>query len=128
MIRIVDGGASVEMTPEELAAHQASFPPFVPPPPVPAIVASGVFTVTGGWLAGIEAAAGIAMAFAVDVGTYWLLFSEPQPDLAYASPASSSQGQINVQRSLEYVEVTVRDGAGNLIDPSEFSINIVRTQ
>lgn len=96
------------------------------PPPVPSLVASGVFSVTDGWLEGVGAAAGIGMAFALDVGTYWIMFSDPQPDLGYAAPASSSQGQINVQRNLEYVEVTVRDGSGSLIDPSEFSITIMR--
>jgi len=100
--------------------------PVDPPPPVPSLVASGVFSVTDGWLEGVGAAAGIGMAFALDVGTYWIMFSDPQPDLGYAAPASSSQGQINVQRNLEYVEVTVRDGSGSLIDPSEFSITIMR--
>lgn len=121
-------------SPEEIAAlgfveyvppEPEPVPPLPPSPPTPHLVATGVFTVTDGWLQGVGAAAGIGMAFALDIGTYWLFFSEPQPDLGYAAPASSSQGQINVQRYLEYVEITVRD-ASALIDPSEFSITITR--
>lgn len=128
MIKIVNG-EEVEMTEDEIAELEAvrSATASQPgPAPVPTLVASGVFSVTDGWLEGVGAAAGIGMAFALDVGTYWIMFSEPQPDLGYAAPASSSQGQINVQRYLDYVEVTVRDGSGSLIDPSEFSITIMR--
>ncbi len=121
-------------TVDEQEITALDFVEYVPPEPEPApplpptaqLVASGVFSVTDGWLEGVGAAAGIGMAFAVGTGTYWLLFSDPQPDLGYASPASSSQGQINVQRYLDYVEITVRDAAGALIDPTEFSITITR--
>lgn len=102
--------------------------PVPPPPPMPAIVASGVFSISNGMLEAVGAASGIGMAFALDVGTYWLFFTEAQPDLSYATYVSASQGQINVSdRSLDYVELCVTDG-GNPVDPSEFSINIVRTQ
>lgn len=131
----IPGGAWVDAASDEVFGgylyHDGVFTaPYVepppPPPPVPALVASGVFSVTDGWLEGVGSLAGIGMAFALDVGTYWIMFNDPQPDLAYAAPASSSQGQINVQRQLEYVEVTVRDGSGALFDPSEFSITIMR--
>lgn len=117
----------VELVGDELAEYVARANQVIPDlAPTPFLVASGVFTVTDGWLEGVGAAAGIGMAFALDVGTYWIMFSEAQPDLGYAAPASSSQGQINVQRNLEYVEVTVRDASGALVDPSEFSITIMR--
>lgn len=114
----------VQMTDLEGARQAAASAP--PPPPSATLVASGVFTVTDGWLEGVGALAGIGMAFALDVGTYWILFNEPQLDLAYAAPASASEGQINVKRFLEYIEITVKDVSGELIDPSEFSITIMR--
>lgn len=102
--------------------------PVPPSPPVPEIVASGVFSVSGGMLEAVGAASGIGMAFPLDTGTYWLFFTESQPDLSFAVYASASHGQINVSaRSLDYVELSVTDG-GNPVDPAEFSINIVRAQ
>jgi hypothetical protein len=126
MKKLVNGGL-VEMTEEEIAEIEDFWGTPQPlPAPVPLLVASGVFTIVDGWLEGVGALAGIGMAFALDIGTYWLLFNDPQPDLAYAVPASASEGQINVRRFLEYIEVTVKDGSGSLIDPSEFSITIMR--
>lgn len=94
--------------------------------PIPRLIASGVFSVTGEGIDG--AASGIAMIFAVDVGQYWVFFNEPQVDLSYAVYTSVSAGQINVTaRAFDYVELSVRDG-GVAIDPSEFSVNIVRPQ
>ncbi|MEO3389508.1 hypothetical protein [Mesorhizobium sp. CAU 1741] len=102
--------------------------PVPPSPPVPSIVASGVFTISNGWIEAVGAASGIGMAFPIDVGIYWLFFSDAQPDLSYATYVSASSGQINISsRSTDYVELCVTDG-GVPVDPSEFSINIVRSK
>lgn len=100
-------------------------------PLVPTLVASGGFTVTGVWpdtyIDGVVAAAGIAMVFPIGPGQYWAIFNEPQPDLSYAVYTSASGGQINVtERTLDYIELCVKDG-GVPFDPSEFSVNIVRS-
>lgn len=128
--KFVVGVGMVDLDGDDLADYlerEAAYQPPLPPSPMPTLVASGVFSVTDGWLEGVGALAGIGMAFAIDVGTYWLLFNDPQPDLAYAAPASASEGQINVKRFLEYIEITVTvDGVPT--DPAEFSITIMRAQ
>jgi len=114
-------------TPEDEAAYIAEWQLSNVTVSTPRLIASGVFTVTDGFVESIGTASGIAMVFAIDIGTYWLFFTEPQADLSYAAYVSSSSGQINVSgRSTEYLELCVKDG-GVLSDPSEFSINIVRT-
>lgn len=105
----------------------ADMPPAVPIQPTPSLLACGVFTVADGWVESIGAASGIAMVFPVEPGMFWLFFTEPQPDLSYATYVSCSQGQINVStRTLDYVELCVKEG-GAPIDPAEFSVNIVRS-
>lgn len=96
----------------------------------PRLVASAVFAVTGAWpdtTVDTVTASGIAMAFAMGDAQFWVLFNEPQVDLSYGVYASASGGYINVvERTLDYVELCVKDGGAPFI-PSEFSVNIVRS-
>lgn len=115
--------------PEEQVAYVAEWEVAnAPISPAPRLVASGVFSVTDGAVETIGVASCLVGGFAVDAGTYWIFFAEPQPDLAYAVYPSSSSGQINVSaRTTEYFELCVKDG-GALSDPTEFSVNVVRSQ
>lgn len=136
MFKVVDG-IQVNMTTSEIdewnaqqgaaVEEQANY---VPPDPLPTIVASAQLTVSGAWPeTTVEAvmSSGISLGFAMDVGSYYVFFNTPQPDLAYAVYASASAGYINVvSRTLDYVELCIKDG-GVPFDPMEFSINIVRS-
>ena len=114
-------------TQEEQDAYVAQWQAANSVAPVPRLMASGVFTVANGVIESIGAASGIAMVFPLDVGIYWLFFTDAHPDLSYAAYVSSSSGQINVtSRSTDYLELCVNDG-GVPVDPAEFSINIVRS-
>lgn len=100
-----------------------------PPPPVPSIVASGGYTVVNGEIDTLNVVAGITAAFAIDTGTYWLFFTEPQPDLSYVVIPGCSEGRINTtSRTTDFFELCVKDDGGALINPTEFSVNVVRTQ
>lgn len=100
-----------------------------PPLPVPSVVASGNFTVADWQVDNLSVISGLPAACAVDTGTYWVFFSEVQPDTSYIVSAGSSEGRVNVKaRYEEYFEICVKDDGGALINPSEFSVSIVRTQ
>lgn len=105
--------------------------PYVPKPvePIPVrsvLVASAMFTITGGMLSEIDTNSGLAMAFPIGVGQYWLFFPEPQDDKSFSVYPSSSSGQVNVtMRELDFIELTVTEN-GQAIDPSEFSVQVVR--
>src|SRR5690554_5262489 len=108
----------------EWEADGNTIPPYVAPEPEPYIpnnptlIASGVFTVDNGIIKGLEAAAGIAFAFPMGPGLYWLFFSDEQPDKAFSVYPASSSGQINATaRELDHIELCVTDG-GQPVDPS----------
>jgi hypothetical protein len=129
--KIVDGVA-VELTPGEIAefeARQVAAQSAAPPTPTPRIVASGGYTVVDGQIDTLNVVSGITAAFAVDTGTYWLFFTEPQPDLSYVVTPGCSEGRINTTtRTTDFFELCVKDDGGALINPTEFSVNVVRTQ
>lgn len=103
--------------------------PVEPPPPVARIVASGSYPVVDGQIDTLNVVSGITAAFAIDTGTYWLFFTEPQPDLSYVVTPGCSEGRINTtNRTTDYFELCVKDDGGALINPTEFSVNVVRTQ
>jgi hypothetical protein len=93
----------------------------------PVVSAMAMLTVSDGVLSGINPPAfGLAMAFALGTGCYWLFFTEPQPDLNYSYNVTSSHGQVNVTaRDTSFMEITVTE-AGSPIDPAEVSIQIFR--
>lgn len=101
------------------------------PPAIPTLIASGVFTVGGVWpdsyIDTMGAVSGFSAVFPIDVGQYWLFFNTTQPDLGYAAHANASAGHVNItDRTVDYIELCIKDGSAP-IDPSEFSVNIVRS-
>lgn len=126
---IVEGW--IDLTDDEVAEIEAmqTAEPEPPPLPIPSIVASGGYTVVDGQIDTLNVVAGITAAFAVDTGTYWLFFTEPQPDLSYVVTPGCSEGRINTtNRTTDFFELCVKDDGGALINPTEFSVNVVRTQ
>lgn len=98
------------------------------PTGTPRLIATGVFTISDGMMSGMETAVGISAAFPMGPGSYWIFFTETQPDLAYSYNVSASSGQINVTtRDTSFIEVTATDG-GVPTDPVEISIQVARVQ
>ena len=94
----------------------------------PRLIATGVFAIADGMMSGMETAVGISAAFAMGPGSYWIFFTETQPNLAYSYNVSASSGQINVTtRDTSFIEVTATDG-GVPTDPVEISIQVARVQ
>ncbi len=100
----------------------------LPSPPIPTLIASGIFQVADGNVSYSGQPAGIGFAMQMDTGKFWLFFDDEQPDTSYAVYAGSSQGLVNyTDRQTTYFELSVTDG-GAAIDPSEFSINVTVTR
>jgi hypothetical protein len=94
----------------------------------PKLVANALIKVVVGELEGMATAAGLSFAFAIDVGIYWVFFTEEMPDLNYSCNVNTSEGHANVtDRQLSYFEVTIKDNS-IAIDPAELSIQVFRTQ
>lgn len=111
---------------EEFTAPEMADQPPPPAPSTPVCVATATLSVSEGVLEGVETAVGLSMAFAIDVGVYWVFFSQEQPDMNYNWNAGASSGTINVSsRDLTMMELRAYDG-GAPADPSEISIQVFR--
>jgi len=91
-------------------------------------VALGELSVIDGEISGLELAAGVGFAFAIDVGVYWIFFSTPQPDASYVATVQSSGFNVDVtDRQADYFQVTVTDrSTGKPASPATLSIDVKR--
>lgn len=97
-----------------------------PPVRIPQISAVASLKIADGMINGIETAVGLSLAIAIDVGVYWVFFTEPQPDTSYIWNVGASSGTINVSmRDETMMQLTALDG-GVPADPSEVSIQVFR--
>lgn len=95
-------------------------------PRIPQVVAVASLQIADGMVNGIETAVGLSLALAIDVGVYWVFFTEPQPNTSYIWNVGSSSGTINVSmRDESMMQLTALDG-GVPTDPSEISIQVFR--
>lgn len=121
----VDGGFSVAF-PEEPEEPEPEPEEDRPLTPQIITVAALQVNVVDGVIGGIETAVGMSLAFAIDVGVYWVFFTDPQPDMSYIWNVGSSSGTVNVaSRDLTMMELRAYEG-GAPADPSEISIQVFR--
>jgi hypothetical protein len=108
-----------------IAAYEAPAPLMAPPVPKLMTV---LLTMDAGEVASLSAAAGIAFAFTLSPGVYWVFFAEPMPDASYGCTPAARPGKAEVtDRQTDYVEVSVFDVDGvTPIDATELSLQIFR--
>jgi hypothetical protein len=83
--------------------------PYVAPEPEPVKqmlgpISAATLTISGGEVLGVETSVNFAMAFMIDVDTYWVLFTEPEPDTNYLV-----LGNAPFVRYTDFIEITAPD-------------------
>lgn len=120
--------AAAEMG-DELGQEDAPEPP---PPTLPtaSVVALAELNTEDGVVSGFDSACGIGFGFMLDIGVFWLFFTEPQPDNKYLPFVQSPGVYADVTaREADYLEVTVKDRSTNEpIIPMSLTITVQRTQ
>lgn len=79
-------------------------------------ISAATLTINWGEVLGVETSVNFALAFAIDVDKYWVLFTEPEPDTNYLV-----LGNVPFIRNTEFIEITAQD-------PSEVSLTTWRVQ
>ena len=83
--------------------------PYVAPEPVPpqqilGPISAATLGIESGEVTGIETSLNFAVAFAIDVDKYWVLFSTPEPDTNYLV-----LGNVPFVRNTDFIEITAPD-------------------
>ena len=83
--------------------------PYVAPEPVPAQqilgpISAATLGIEAGEVTGIETCLNFALAFAIDVDKYWVLFFNPEPDTNYLV-----LGNVPFVRNTDFIEITAPD-------------------
>lgn len=97
----------------------------------PSLVAQARLTVEDGEVYGMDVSAGFGAAMLLDEGTFWLFFTNPQPDDAYLVFTQTRGVGLTVdvtEANTDYLEIVVRDNTGNPITPDILFVSIQRTQ
>lgn len=130
---------SVGDTPQEWGAlHQSGVPieDFVPGPASiaparPELAAQAQLAVNDDEIAGIETSVGLGAAMVLDVGLFWLFFSEPQPDTNYLPivQAPGFNADVTYPLNADFLEITVTDRAtGAAAVPTQLIVSIQRVR
>lgn len=90
----------------------------VPPEPInlprPVLCAIGNFTLAPFDIQGVDTAAGLSMAFAIDERVYWIMFPEEMSDANYGYSVTGSVPGITVtDTQTSYIEITAPADAGD---------------
>lgn len=90
----------------------------VPPGPInlprPVLCAIGNFTLAPFDIQGVDTAAGLSMAFAIDERVYWIMFPEEMSDANYGYSVTGSVPGITVtDTQTSYIEITAPADAGD---------------
>lgn len=90
-------------------------PPQPPAPlPQPMLCAIGNFTLAPFDIQGVDTAAGLSMAFAIDERVYWIMFPEEMSDANYGYSVTGSVPGITVtDTQTSYIEITAPADAGD---------------
>jgi len=100
------------------------------PLPEPQLYAVALLAVADGEITGIDVASKFSAAMWLDVGIYYIFFAETQPDTSYLAKAYDAAGGFNIavtERGTDYLALAASDANGQPADPSEISIEIIRT-
>ena len=87
------------------------------------VIDGEVGTITANW--NWKIAAGVK----IDVGEYWVFFAETMPDTDYMAKAWDGAKNCTIYKEEQYEDyfvVRVTDGAGDPVDPSVISVEIIR--
>jgi hypothetical protein len=68
----------------------------------------------------------VVAAMYLDVGVYWMFFTEAQPDTNYFGIITGVSGATITDRAVDYFAIEVKDGAGSPVDASKLSVQIYR--
>lgn len=79
-------------------------PPAPPPVQILGPISAATLSINAGEVLGIETALNFAVAFAIDVDKYWVLFSTPEPDTSYLV-----LGNVPYVRNTDFIEITAPD-------------------
>lgn len=95
--------------------------------PAPVIYAAAQLTISPGDVAGIPVNSKFSAALYLDVGLYYVFFTETQADTNYLAKAYDASARVSVtERATDYIVVTATDVNGDPTDPAEVSIEIIR--
>lgn len=105
-----------------------------PPPPVPGTIpprlvasAFGVTPLPNDYDIALEGPFNLIAALYWDIGTYWLLFAEEQPDANYHVIISDGGSHIEAtEKTTGYVAISATDAASSPVDPAVFNIEVYR--
>lgn len=97
------------------------------PTPEPYLWGVGQFGISPGEITGIETSVKFLAALYLDVGLYYLYFSETLPNTAYLAKAYDAATVVRVsEKGTDYIAVTATDAGGTPVDPDEISVEIIR--
>ena len=99
------------------------------PSAAPALYLWGVgqFGISPGEITGIETSVKFLAGLYLDVGLYYLYFSETLPDTSYLAKAYDAATVVRVsEKGTDYIAVSATDAGGTPVDPSEISVEIIR--
>lgn len=105
---------------------------YVPPEtpsaaPAPYLWGVGQFGISPGEITGIETSVKFLAGLYLDVGLYYLYFSETLPDTSYLAKAYDAATVVRVsEKGTDYIAVSATDAGGAPVDPSEISVEIIR--
>lgn len=115
------------------AAAQALFDAWTPVAPivplVPALYAVAQLTIAAGAISGIDIASKLAGGFILDVGQYYMLFTDQQPDTSYLAKAYNGESKTFIREADKFTDgfiITVVDNAGAPVDVTNLSLEIIR--
>jgi hypothetical protein len=99
--------------------------PFSRPPSI--VAAAFNVQIADGDVAAVGGSYNIVGVMYLDVGTYMVLLIEPQPDTNYYAVITGDAASMSVSESAtDYFMIETKDSAGNPVDPSSLSIQILR--
>jgi hypothetical protein len=109
--------------------------PYVPPPDPDAgttqsrlVAAAYDLTIADGDVANIAGIFNLIAALYLDVGSYMLLFAEPQPDTDYFPIINGGAPSMRcVEKGADYLLIEAKDAVnGSAVDPVSFSVEVKR--
>lgn len=93
----------------------------------PVLYAIALLAISEGQISGIEVASKFSAALWMDVGLYYVFFTESQPGLYLAKAYHDGVDVRVAEKAGDYIVVTAADANGQPIDPPDISIEIIRT-
>lgn len=108
-------------------------PSITPPAPFlapPTVVAAALGMIVTPEAADISNPAGglfnIAGAMYLDVGLYWMFFTDPQSDGNYYAIITGDAPMAMVDHSTDYFSIEAKNAGGDPVDPAQLSVQILR--